>query len=404
MTKAWVVGALVLAISASGCLVAKDGDTQPEADELRVGKFWFQGEVRELRYRQLGDQKIFEGDIILDPRSEIREDPQGGATSSVAQPMVVKGSANLWNTPGNGGQGVVPYSIHSSIKRPERIAAAIAHIQAKTSIRFVEYDKSPSKYTSHVVFVNANTKLASKYQNACFSSIGRQGGSQEIVLDEGVCVSGLIVHEVGHALGLLHEHTRSDRDAHVRWFAESTRADYKDQFDVRKCADGTTLCDKVRYGDYDLDSIMHYASTYFSNGTINASGHSWTLAKRNADGSYSKLVFAGVLSPKDIVGIQKLYGFGGSSTIEPDPTDTTPDPAPTDPTSSDDGVLIAKIPHDDPGPTAPSDGPSAEPQSVSTGSAGGCQIERRGFASFDLGAVPVLAALSLALRARRRRS
>jgi hypothetical protein len=62
----------------------------------------------------------------------------------------------------------------------------------------------------------------------CASAVGRVGGQQFITLGPNATI-GNILHEMGHAAGLLHEHTRMDRDTHltVHWNnIEPGKADY----------------------------------------------------------------------------------------------------------------------------------------------------------------------------------
>ena len=66
-----------------------------------------------------------------------------------------------------------------------------------------------------------------------------------------------MIHEIGHAMGLLHEHTRPDRDSFVKINWNSINPDKTHNFDV--------LADAIPLGDYDYSSIMHYGAHFFSN-------------------------------------------------------------------------------------------------------------------------------------------
>lgn len=258
----------------------------------------------DLPYVEVGGHMIFEGDIILDPASDGRGET--GIAYSLTQP-----SAELWS------EGVIPFEVGPDAY-PARVADAIAHWEAKTSIRFVPFD--PAEHSSWVRFVKIDG-------DACFSSVGRQGGKQRIELSS-VCTAGLIVHEIGHAVGLLHEHTRSDRDDHVVYHKVDVDPDYADQYDKRASSNGNI-------GPYDYRSVMHYASSYFSR-----NGKPVLTKKIDGVDTGERIYNSGQLSDKDITAIEELYASAPGATADagaedppdaldagPDTLDAGPDPA-----------------------------------------------------------------------------
>lgn len=69
--------------------------------------------------------------------------------------------------------------------------------------------KPRTNENDYVTFVSDNT--------GCWSNLGRIGGEQTINLQIPGCVTkkGTVMHEIMHAVGFWHEHTRVDRDDYV---------------------------------------------------------------------------------------------------------------------------------------------------------------------------------------------
>ncbi|XP_041844851.1 high choriolytic enzyme 1-like [Melanotaenia boesemani] len=111
-----------------------------------------------------------------------------------------------------------------------------------------------------VVFVprtNEYDYISIESLQGCYSELGRKGGRQQLSINRGGCMySGIIQHELNHALGFQHEQTRSDRDNYVviNWGnIESSNAYnfYKQDTNNQNTP-------------YDYGSIMHYGRTAFA--------------------------------------------------------------------------------------------------------------------------------------------
>ncbi|EFX78026.1 hypothetical protein DAPPUDRAFT_320881 [Daphnia pulex] len=87
-------------------------------------------------------------------------------------------------------------------------------------------------------------------------------GCSNVSLDDG-CVSrirpGIVLHELMHAAGFFHEHTRPDRDTFVRINFENILEKHVFNFNTNDASKVTTL------GlPYDYDSVMHYSRYAFA--------------------------------------------------------------------------------------------------------------------------------------------
>ncbi|XP_067338215.1 low choriolytic enzyme-like [Channa argus] len=175
----------------------------------------------------------------------------------------------------------IPYVLDSAYDNTDRtnFASAMNDMQSKTCIRFI-----PRATQTAYLSIEANF--------GCSSLMGYIGDKQVVSLQRYGCVShGIIQHELLHALGFYHEHTRSDRDKYVKinW------ANIEDGYDVNFQLQNTNNLNVT----YDYSSVMHYARTAFGkNGLetiIPTKNPSAVIGQRNG------------ISDLDVLKVNKLY-------------------------------------------------------------------------------------------------
>lgn len=219
---------------------------------------------------------VIDGDIILTPKQVeyLKENSVSTKSAIITRP------GDFWHN------GVVYYNIADDFVNPSDVYNAMNAI---------------SQRVPTITFTRATTgdyiEFISSDANAAYSSIGRVGGRQYINLCANVqnrATSG--VHEIMHALGIAHEHTRADRDNYITVNFQNIKQEKQHNF--QKYTEQNYY--GFDYGEFDFYSIMLYGS--YNNFAIDESVPTMTTKSGNAFWSnYS-------LSLGDIKALQVIYG------------------------------------------------------------------------------------------------
>ena len=194
----------------------------------------------ELPYVMVDGMAVHAGDMVLGRADSLRS-----AADSSRRPMLPAPSGPVRrDTPSRDilfrwQLGRIPYVIDSDISDEQRqaILGAIAEWNDKTVISLVER-------TTETDFVRF-TRVPS---GNCRADVGMLGGEQGIYIPPEGCSPASVAHEIGHTVGLFHEHQRTDRNAYVTLLSDNLDKSKLDAY--RDVHPGS--------GPYDYASVMHY--------------------------------------------------------------------------------------------------------------------------------------------------
>lgn len=167
--------------------------------------------------------------------------PQSEQTCSIIQTTSSRNvhTHNTWD------MGIIPYRFDEAVIQDnrDRTREVMDEIESWADISFVPYTGSEPNW------ITVRNSPAGQGNSA---SVGQQpGGVVNIVLWES---KGMILHELMHTLGFLHEQSRADRDAYI---------------ELNDCAyangNYNIAPDLPTIGPYDFDSVTHYTPLWGCN-------------------------------------------------------------------------------------------------------------------------------------------
>ena len=257
---------------------------------VRTGVALYRGQ--ELHFEVIDGMAVHGGDMVLGTVEEVLEEQQ--------RLRARKDSTGLWPTRRDLASvederlwpdGVIPYVIDPSFAEQalKNIDEAINEWNSKTVITLVKRTTEPD-------YVRFRPK-----PGECTADLGRKGGIQFVNLGhaEDACGVAAAIHEIGHSVGLGHEHQRLDRDNYVTVSDAQSfgKIGFAYQADPADSGEGPE-------GPYDYSSIMHYDTV--ESIPPGMSFHS------------------GRLSPRDIEVVDRLYGaIPTATTISTNPPGLT---------------------------------------------------------------------------------
>ncbi|XP_012940944.1 low choriolytic enzyme [Aplysia californica] len=189
--------------------------------------------------------------------------------------------------------GIIPYVIDS--KYPTVVRDRIV-----ASMREIETNVNVKGHTDCIHFVprlhQVNYIYVLPRSTSCSSQIGcTHRGKQEVSIGKGCERKGIIIHELTHAIGFWHEHTRPDRDNYVSIDIQNVDSSHRHNYD--KHTHSRTL-----HTSYDYASVMHYNAYEFA---LDRTKPAMTPKRSVPDGA--KMGQRLQHSTIDVLKIQRLY-------------------------------------------------------------------------------------------------
>jgi hypothetical protein len=182
--------------------------------------------------------------------------------------------------------GKVYYSFDSLITETtkEMFFRAFREWESGTPLQFIEHTREQN----YIYII---------YSEITSSAIGMGEGKQLLkITPYWHTPYGTVLHEIGHALGLHHEHQRTDRDLYVEIMEENLLHLGESQI--------LLIMPTINYTPYDFLSVMHYGRF-----TLSKNGKETIHVRKEYSLFLNKIGNRQSLSTLDLEGLRKLYSY-----------------------------------------------------------------------------------------------
>nr|XP_037292155.1 astacin-like metalloprotease toxin 5 [Rhipicephalus microplus] len=144
--------------------------------------------------------------------------------------------------------GVIPYTVDMFFRQEGKmnhVRQWMNTVEYLTCLRFVE-----RTWEEHYIHIYSGI--------GCYSYVGRIGGQQALSLGRECLYEGTVVHELLHAAGFYHMHSRPDRDEYLDILWNNIDPEYIDHFDKYSAEDVDSML------PFDTKSVMLYSADAFA--------------------------------------------------------------------------------------------------------------------------------------------
>ncbi|MGZ4966939.1 MAG: M12 family metallopeptidase [Chthoniobacterales bacterium] len=222
------------------------------------------------------------GDMIL-PRSFVKAARDILAANGAQTEAAFDGGVVLW--PG----GVIPYVFDGNVTalHEKMFLDGAAEWASVANLTFVPR-------TNQTDYVHVQEGMNGDNSSA----VGKLGGAQDLTVS--AWVRSVITHELGHTIGLVHEHQRSDRDNFVTILQQNIQSGLEFAFAL--------LPNSNNRGAYDFLSVMHYVRNAFATDSSLD-----TIEPKTGYTQYIDIMGQSLgreLSTLDRQGVASIYGAG----------------------------------------------------------------------------------------------